>query len=207
LHIDVTDLENIRDRLSAHEPALNEDVQSRAAVALVLLPPLQPTAGPRVLLIRRSRAEGDPWSGHLAFPGGRVDPSDGGPQHAAERETLEEVALDLSAAECLGRLDDLAGRAIPIVVSAFVYALEGEPALEFSHEVAAAGWVSFADLLDPARHVTERFDYQRHELEVPAIALGIGDGPPLWGLTYRFLELFLARLGAPLPEMPWREDL
>jgi len=173
----------------------------------VLRPAQRPSEGPRVLLIRRARAEGDPWSGHVAFPGGRVDPSDGGLQPAAERETREEVGLDLSGAEPLGRLDDLAGRATPIVVSAFVYALEVEPPLRFSHEVADAAWVPFSRLLDPTHHRVESFDYHGHPLEVPAIDAGVGSGPPLWGLTYRFLELLLGRLGHPLPVMPWREDL
>ena len=203
----MVDLQHIKNVLDAHEPALVDDARSRAAVALVLRPPRRTAEGPRVLLIRRAIVEGDPWSGHVAFPGGRVDPADGGPRHTAEREAAEEVGLDLASAERLGRLDDLAGRSIPIVVSAFVYGLAEAPPLHFSREVVAASWVPFSDLLDPARHVSERFDYQGHVLEVPAIDTGIGPGPPLWGLTYRFLELFLGMLDHPLPEMPWRDDL
>ena len=41
-----------------------------------------------------------------AFLTGRVDAADGGPRHAAEREVREEVGLDLSGAQRLGRLDD-----------------------------------------------------------------------------------------------------
>jgi 8-oxo-dGTP pyrophosphatase MutT (NUDIX family) len=203
----VADLQHIQEVLEAHEPDVIDDARSRAAVAIVLRPPLRRAEGPRVLLIRRAVAPGDPWSGHVAFPGGRVDPSDGGPRRAAEREVREEVGLDLAGAERLGRLDDLAGRTIPIVVSAFVYGLAEVPPLRFSREVVAASWVPFSDLLDPKRHVTERFDYQGHALDVPAIETGIGAGPPLWGLTYRFLELFFRKLDHPLPEMPWRDDL
>jgi 8-oxo-dGTP pyrophosphatase MutT (NUDIX family) len=203
----VTDLEHIRAVLAAHPPELVPDDYGRAAVAVVLRPPRLAVEGPSVLLIRRSRSDSDPWSGHVAFPGGRADPTDRGPQQTAERETLEEVGLDLSTAERLGRLDDLAGRAGPIVVSAFVYALETRPALTFSHEVETAGWLSFSELLDPARHVTEHFDHQGQALEVPAIEIGVGSGPPLWGLTYRFLELLFGHVGHPLPEMPWRGGL
>lgn len=203
----MTDLQHIREVLCARDPALCDDDRARAAVAVVLRPPQRTSEGPGVLLIRRARSHGDPWSGHVAFPGGRVDAADAGPRHAAEREALEEVGIDLTAAERLGRLDDLEGRAIPIVVSAFVYAIEGEPELSLSHEVVAADWVPFSTLLDPGRHSTEQFDYQGHALEVPAIRTGIGAGPPLWGLTYRFLELLFRRLGHPLPEMPWRDDL
>ncbi len=203
----MTDLQHIRAVLAAHPPELIPDAQGRAAVAVVLRPPRLADEGPSVLLIRRSRTDGDPWSGHVAFPGGRADPTDRGPQQTAERETLEEVGLDLSTTERLGHLDDLAGRAGPIVVSAFVYLLVTPPALTFSNEVEAADWLSFSELLDPARQVTEHFDYQGQALEVPAIEIRVGSGPPLWGLTYRFLELLLGHLGHPLPEMSWREGL
>ncbi|MGI9592761.1 MAG: NUDIX hydrolase [Myxococcota bacterium] len=203
----MTDLQHIRDVLAAHDPMLTEQAAPRAAVAVVLRPARRASEGPRVLLIRRARADGDPWSGQVAFPGGRVAPSDDSLRTAAERETREEVGLDLAPAEHLGRLDDLAGRTIPIVVSAFVYALEDEPPLHFSHEVDAAAWIPFSLLLDPAHHVVEHFEYRGLSLEVPAIETGLGDGPPLWGLTYRFLELLLGSVGHPLPAMPWREDL
>lgn len=200
----MVDLEHIRTVLAAREPALQADARMRASVAVVLHAAAD---GPRVLLIRRARVPGDPWSGDVAFPGGRVDAADRSSRHTAERETREEVGLDLAAGDYLGRLDDLQGRAIPIVVSGFVYALAREPRLTLSHEVRAARWVSFSELLDPARHSTETFDYQGHALEVPAIDVEAGEGPPLWGLTYRFLELFLRELGHTLPVMPWREDL
>jgi len=203
----VIDLEHIRGALVAHDPVLVREGGARASVAVVLRPPRRREDGPRVLLIRRAEAEGDPWSGHVAFPGGRLDPRDAGLRPAAERETREEVGLDLSGAEQLGRLDDLSGRAGSIVVSAFVYGLEADPPLVFSHEVADAAWVPFSRLLDPARHVVEPFEWDGNVLEVPAIVTGIGAGPPLWGLTYRFLELLMGRVGLALPEMPWREDL
>ena len=120
------------------------------------------------------------------------------------------MGIDLSDAEYLGRLDDLRGRAVEIVVSAFVYALEEAPALKLSDEVRAVHWVRFDDLLDPSRHAVERFDYRGHALDLPVIRLddlGADEGPPLWGLTYRFVEVLFGLLGRPLPSMPWREDL
>ena len=118
--------------------------------------------------------------------------------------------LDLADGRYLGRLDDLQGRAIEIVVSAFVYVLREAPALKLSDEVRAVHWVRFDDLLDPSRHAVERFDYRGHALDLPVVRLDditADEGPPLWGLTYRFVELFFRILGHPLPSMPWREDL
>ena len=67
--------------------------------------------------------------GTLPFPGGRIEADDPSPQAAAERETLEEVGLDLSSAEYWGRVDDLTGHMLPVVVSGFVYRLATPAAL------------------------------------------------------------------------------
>lgn len=203
----VPTVSELREVLLGRCPDLREGGELRAAVAVVVLPSSE---GAKLLLIRRAAADGDPWSGDLAFPGGRSEPGDATARHTAERETSEEVGVDLADAEYLGRLDDLQGRAIEIVVSAFVYALEEEPALTLSDEVRAVHWVRFDDLLDPARHGVDRFDYRGHALDLPVIRLDdlcADEGPPLWGLTYRFVELLLGLLGRPLPTMPWREDL
>ena len=200
-------LSQLRDVLTGRRPELREGGEQRAAVAVVVVPSPE---GLKLLLIRRASVDGDPWSGDLAFPGGRSEPGDATARNTAERETREEVGVDLSKAEYLGRLDDLQGRAVAIVVSAFVYALEAAPALELSEEVRAVHWIRFEDLLDPSRHAVERFDYRGHALDLPVIRLddlGADEGPPLWGLTYRFVELLLSLLGRPLPSMPWREDL
>lgn len=203
----VSTLAQLRAAIAQRRPELREPGERRAAVAVIVL---LSEEEPRLLLIRRAAAEGDPWSGDLAFPGGRFEAGDATGRDTAERETQEEVGFDLSNAEYVGRLDDLQGRAVEIVVSAFVYAIADEPTLSFSEEVRAAYWVRFGDLLDPARHAVERFDYRGHALDLPVVRLGditADEGPPLWGLTYRFVELFFRILGHPLPSMPWREDL
>ena len=197
-------IRELRRVLATHEPVLHEPGDMNAAVAVTLR---EDGGETELLLIRRAERKGDPWSGHLSFPGGRIDPVDASLRHAAERETLEEVGLDLRGAECLGQLDDLRGVAVPIVVSAFVYRVEQPSEFVCSEEVREAFWVSLAELLDSARHVTETFEYQGNALELPAIELGDGGGPPLWGLTYHFLEQFFTLAGRGLPPTPWREDL
>jgi 8-oxo-dGTP pyrophosphatase MutT (NUDIX family) len=98
--------------------------------------------GAEILFIERAEKEGDPWSGHMAFPGGRVDSSGESPEQAAVRETLEEVGLSLAGGERLGRLDDLegrhAGRASGMVISAFVYHLP-EPGALVRQEARCGG--------------------------------------------------------------------
>jgi 8-oxo-dGTP pyrophosphatase MutT (NUDIX family) len=76
-----------------------------------------------LLFIKRSEHEGDPWSGHMAFPGGRHEPHDASLEATACRETMEELSLDLSRGRLLGRLDDLAPRnpvLPPILIRPFV---------------------------------------------------------------------------------------
>lgn len=197
-------LDEIREAIARHVPERFPPSRSNAAVAVIVAPD---RAGTRLLLIRRAEREGDPWSGHLSFPGGKLDPADAGLREAAERETHEEVGLDLSRAERIGQLDDLRGVAVPINVSAFVYAVADVVPLETSDEVREAFWVPLDQLLDSRRHVTDTFEYQGNALDLPAIELGDEGGPPLWGLTYHFLEQFFALVGRRIPATPWREDL
>ena len=88
-------LDAIEARLAAASPVLDvKDVRMAAAVALVLR---EVDGDLEALFIRRAEHDDDPWSGDLAFPGGRLDPGDADAQAAAERESREELSLDLSA--------------------------------------------------------------------------------------------------------------
>jgi len=196
----VPTLEQIRAAFARHEPRLvRSDGRRRAAVAMILGGdrPL-----PELLLIERAQRSGDPWSGHMAFPGGRVDPGDPGLESAAEREALEEVGLDLRGAERLGRLDDLEGHqaAVPrLVISGFVYHLPVAPPLATNHEVEEAFWFPLRELRDPQRQVEYRVN--RAGLgSLPGILVGEPGRHVVWGLTYRFLEVFFQVLGSPLPD-------
>jgi 8-oxo-dGTP pyrophosphatase MutT (NUDIX family) len=148
-------LEAIRRALAAYEArALPVDGRRQAAVSLVLRG--EPER-PEVLFIERARHPADPWSGHMAFPGGRMDPGDVDARAAAERETLEEVGLSLDGSLPLGRLNDLeghhAGRAVGMVISAWVYHVAEPGALVTNHEVEEALWVPLDFLVDPERHL------------------------------------------------------
>src|SRR5262245_5919302 len=95
----------IRARLAAYEPKLADtsaDGQSLAAVSLVFL--AQGGGPAELLFIERALREGDPWSGHMAFPGGRRDRADADLVATSLRETREEVGLELGRP--IARLDD-----------------------------------------------------------------------------------------------------
>lgn len=188
--VELTRLRQIFDDHTAPRPPV---VGARAAVAAIFR---AGDGGTELLFIERARREGDPWSGHMALPGGRVDPIDEHELAAAERETWEEVALDLAPAERLGRLDDLMGAARPITVSAFGFWLPGpRPQLKPNHEVADTLWIPLEELRAPERAVA--YHYHLRDRDVfPGIA--IAGERVVWGMTLRLLQDFFARLGQPL---------
>lgn len=157
-------------------------VRPRAAVALVLSPPL---ASPEVLLIERTTRKDDPWSGHIALPGGKMEFTDPTPRLTAERETLEEIGLTLQEDHYLGWLGDFGADSLPLVVSCYVYGLDQTPTtLQLNpDEVEAVYAFPLHALQDPGRQ--DRISFQKKTY--PAIRLDLKAHPLLWGLTYRML--------------------
>jgi len=196
----VITLDEIRRALQAAPPLLLDTHGKRhAAVALVLH---DSAAGLELLFIERAQREGDPWSGQMAFPGGRVERLDPNPRFAAERETLEEVGVTLGAAEELGRLDDVegrhAGRPVELVISAFVYRVSERTPLVPSAEVRETFWVPLEALLEPGRHVDYAYTLAPGAV-YPGIVVGHPERHVVWGLTFRFLQMFFSRLGWTIP--------
>lgn len=191
------DVEEVRAKLERHRPRLaGGEVKPFAAVAMILA---GGPVDPDLLFIERARRCGDPWSGQMAFPGGRIESGDRDLRCTAERETREEVGIELSQGELLGRLDDQEGRRTGAgrgrVIAGWVYHLERPPALRLSHEVEEALWVPSSVLLDPEQHVT--YDVEHIPGAWPGILVGHPERHIVWGLTLRFLRSFLAIVGAP----------
>jgi len=173
-----------------------------AAVAVVFR---RGGAGTELLFIQRASKESDPWSGHMAFPGGRTDPSDTDSHFTAERETSEEVGLDLSAAPRLGSLTDLEPgrqRGGLVAVRGHAYWLDGaRPDLVANYEVADTVWVPLQVLADRDRYID--YYYPLSDSTWPGIQL---DNPQhvVWGLTLRFLADLFRRMDEPFIELaPW----
>lgn len=155
-------------------------------MAVVIVP-----APDALLLIRRAERTGDPWSGHMALPGGRQDPGDPDLVGTAVRETAEEVGLDLPAGSLLGSLDDVVPRTPtlpPIAVRPYVFALPERPALTLNPEVAAARWVPVDDLLHPRNYHTVRIQLRGEDREFPAYQL---EDAIVWGMTERVVTSLL----------------
>jgi 8-oxo-dGTP pyrophosphatase MutT (NUDIX family) len=168
-----------------------------AAVALVLREGFE---GPELLVIKRSEAERDHWSGHMALPGGRVEDVDESLQATAARETFEEVGLDLRAGgEVVARLGTVAPQspyAPRVSVTPFVFVAPPEyhaagesKGLLLSEEVAAAFWVPVGELKRGGRSAVFRMAFAGVEREWPAYPSQHG---LIWGITERILTEFLS---------------
>ena len=169
------------------------DATRRAAVALILRGTA--SGGLEILMIKRAAYEGDPWSGHIALPGGRQEAGDASLEDTAVRETREETAVDLAAdGRIIGRLDELPPRTPvlpPIAIAPFVAALGGDVALRLSDEVDAAFWVPVAALQEAAAWTEMPIEVRGMRRLLPAFRHG---DHVVWGLTERILRQFLQRL-------------
>ncbi len=186
-------LDAIAAQLERHRQAENHatvagETATRAAVAMILR---QGGNGLELLFIQRALYENDPWSGNIAFPGGKVQ-ADEEPRQAAERETAEEIGLDLSGARYLGQMPVVRGSHLPVQVSCFVYWLNGSrPRLTLNGEVQDIYWADLDELDDPRRRLIAPVRFGGEAFDVPAIRLPWPGSPVLWGLTYRLATHFL----------------
>ena len=190
-------LEQIRNKLAGHSPDTLEIEARRAAVAMILRGSTE--TGIEMLMIRRAEHDGDPWSGDLGFPGGKIEFDDNSARSAAERETREEVGLALADSDYLGQLDDISGAYVPVNIACFVYHL-GQPAdLALNHEITHYWWIPLARFFEPERHRYVTFTYRNKHRARPVIDLVEPEFPFLWGITYRLVEQFFSLANHPLP--------
>ena len=150
--------------------------------------------GAELFFIRRAEHPKDPWSGHIAFPGGRRDPGDDTLLATAIRETREEVGIDLTVDHLVGRLPDVPAfqrtkRGL-LVVAPFVFAVRTAVDVVPNHEVAETLWVPFRTLAAGEGKGTYQFTYEDKSFELPCIRIG-PEKHVLWGMTYRMLETML----------------
>lgn len=189
-------LEAVRRAVEAR-PAerLGDTTKGRAAVALALR---EAPIGRHLelLFIRRAEHPRDPWSGQIAFPGGRAEPHDPDLLATAMRETREETGLDLGAdAELLGALDEVRAmarlRPVDLSIQPFVFRLHGPGQARPSAEAMQVHWLSMDELLREENRALMDFTWQGATLKFPCLRLA---GVVIWGLTYRMFMGLAERL-------------
>lgn len=166
------------------------DCDRRAAVTLILRSSKAGDGEPEGLFVRRAEVPGDPWSGHVALPGGRHDPEDADLLETARRETREETDLRLEREDHLGLLGELHPRSrhLPSVcVTPFVAWMAEHQEVRVNHELTGHLWIPVSALADPA-HRSTLVRQVPSTREFPTIEY---EGHVIWGLTFAIIEDFL----------------
>lgn len=160
---------------------------SRDAAVLI---PIVERENATVLMTRRTMALRK-HPGQIAFPGGKIDPTDANAAAAALREAQEEIGLDPGLVQPIGRLDPyIAGTGYRIIAIVARVAPDHRLVLN-PDEVDAAFEVPLSFLMSPRNHqtITREFDGVRHFLyEMPY------DQHHIWGVTAGIIRGLYERL-------------
>ena len=166
--------------------------RDRLRDAAVLVPVVDRGEEATVLLTKRTEKLRS-HSGQIAFPGGRIDPEDATPEHAALREAEEEIGLDATFIEVIGRMPDyLTGsgyRIAPVLATVrpgFLLTINED-------EVDDAFEVPLRFLMDPANHRRESRMWQERERFFYTMPHG---ERYIWGVTAGILRTLYERLYA-----------
>ncbi len=201
-------LHSLRERVFAapsvsHSPSLHpegddtRDIAPGPYTAAAVLVPFVLGPQPGILLTKRTSHLAK-HAGQVSFPGGRIDPEDLSPEHAALREAQEEIGLDPSLVEIAGRLPDyITGTSYRITpVLGLLPMGRGLDVLDLTlspDEVDSVFELKLDVLLDPKAPIRlsrQWMGRERHYWEIPHPEYQI------WGATAAILVGLAARLRA-----------
>lgn len=158
--------------------------------AAVLIPVVDHGDEASVILTKRAETLTS-HSGQVAFPGGRIDPTDASPEAAALREAQEEIGLDPDHVEIIGRMPDYvsgSGYRIAPVLSIV------RPGFQLSineHEVDAAFEVPLRFLMDPVNHTQNSREFNKQLWVFYDMPYG---EQRIWGVTAGIIRTLYERL-------------
>lgn len=175
----------------------------RSAVFALLVDREQTIDRPKVrqgqtnlLLIRRAD-RGDPWSNHIAFPGGHLAPTDADALEAAYRETLEEVGIRPGAITNLGDLGHFETATEQVDLHVFVGLWDGAGPLRVNPvEVAQVIEAPLGWLL--REHRRQGFAGRSIDELGDALVYPLADAT-VWGVTARIMHYLLELIGTLTP--------
>jgi 8-oxo-dGTP pyrophosphatase MutT (NUDIX family) len=175
----------IRRELNPGVPSRNLDGND-AAVAIVL----SPSEGDlRLLLVKRAERDRDPWSGQVAFPGGRFEPEDKTLVETAIRETREETGVDLNDdSSYMGFLGPFKAHTGDIYVTACVFLLKHSVTVKVCVEIFSHQWIPVQELLKESVKSSFVFERNGARMEFPSFSY---QHYTIWGLTHRILTTLL----------------
>jgi len=133
-----------------------------------------------ILLVKRSTSVSDPWSGDMAFPGGKKHSSDKALRDTVFRETMEETGIDLNNCIFLGMMSDFESNIKKrMLVQPFVFLCETQPDVVLNEELCSFFWIPIKELEEGRCWANVRGS------EVQGFKVR---GEVIWGLTYRMIE-------------------
>ena len=170
-----------------------EPRSGRAAVAIMVREGQEAT---ELLMIRRATREGDPWSGHMGFPGGRRDPQDRSNFSCALRETEEELGVDLSLwGAPLGELSDVntgwRKDRPEMLVTPFIFSVSELPELTPNDEVDDVVWVPLHFLMDEGNREPLEWEWKGQKMETDSY---LYDCYRIWGLSLMMIDEMMGLL-------------
>jgi len=186
-------------KIAEHEPITQTSESILvAAIAIILRDGAQ---GTEFLLMQRAKHEKDPWSGQMAFPGGKIEASDSSRKATAIRETEEEVGICLRERDYVGQLDDLYGikenNKYNVVVSCYVFKADRELTPIGNYEVEDLVWLPMSYLQNPLNDY-EYYHPNDARMRMPAILIDENKEQVLWGLSLRMLAMMYEIIDIPI---------
>ena len=160
---------------------------NHSAVAILLNQEVTPS----ILMVKRAHRAGDPWSGDMAFPGGRMESRDQSYEATAIRELHEEVGVHIQKPP-LASLSTLWTKSHnnfrPMAIHPYLFSIQSKLSFKLSHEVDEVVWIplsAFDGSLRKHFHWKLRFTtykmpcfyYQKYRI---------------WGLSLKMIEELLA---------------
>ncbi|OZG71337.1 hypothetical protein BTA51_22050 [Hahella sp. CCB-MM4] len=150
---------------------------------------LSPT--PSILMVQRAERPDDPWSGDMAFPGGRQELSDRSHEATALRELHEEVGIHIDT------LPDLHLNTVwtkshnsfrPMAVHPFVFEVKKRTPFHLSHEATDAVWIPLSVFKTESRQYFQ-WRVRGFSFKMPCFHYR---KYRIWGLSLKMIENLLA---------------
>ncbi|MCO6387718.1 CoA pyrophosphatase [Aliihoeflea sp. 40Bstr573] len=167
-------------------------VHERLRDAAVMIAAVDHPDGATIILTKRTEKLRS-HSGQIAFPGGRIDPTDPTPEFAAIRETEEEIGIGAETIEIVGRMPDYVSGSGFRISPVLGVARPGFMLTLNEDEVDDAFEVPLSFLMDPANHNRDSRIWQERERFFYTMPFG---ERYIWGVTAGIIRTLYERLYA-----------